>query len=127
MADKLPIPRLPHRRREGGGRRISQACDTCRVRKTKCDGHRLHCTQCIVQGLDNCLYSERKLVRLQKELGSEQRKIKGYEELLQDLSVELEEPIEDRTRKALNVFLYASMHMKNLTEFPIVTEPTGRR
>ncbi|KAI1829101.1 transcriptional regulator family: Fungal Specific TF [Penicillium roqueforti] len=101
MADKLPIPRLPHRRREGGGRRISQACDTCRERKTKCDGHRPHCTQCVVQGLDNCFYSERKLVRLQGELGSERRKVKGYEELLQDLSVELEEPIADRIRKAL--------------------------
>lgn len=103
MASKLPIPRLLHLRREGGGRRISHACDTCRERKTKCDGNRPHCTQCVVQGFDNCFYSDRKLVRLQKELESARRKIQSYEELLQNLSVEFEEPVADRIRKALKV------------------------
>lgn len=105
MTNKLPIPRIPHERRAASGRRISRACDACRARKAKCDGNRPRCAQCTAQGLDKCLYSDRKLVRLQKDFESEQGKREAYEGFLRDLSVEFEGPIADRIDKFLKVCL----------------------
>lgn len=106
MATKLPIPRLQQEGPESDGRRTSRACDTYRERKTKCDGNRPHCTQCLVQGVSNCSYSERKFVRQQKDLESNRRKIEGYEELLRNILVVFEGPIAQRIRRALKVCLY---------------------
>lgn len=103
MTNKLPIPRLPHERRESNVRRVSRACDECRARKAKCDGTQPRCAQCATQGLHTCSYSDKKNVRLQKELDSAQRKSESYKELLQDLSAELEGPIADRIRRVLKV------------------------
>ncbi|KAL4766985.1 hypothetical protein BDW60DRAFT_201089 [Aspergillus nidulans var. acristatus] len=51
MQRKVPIQRLRHERYQGGKRRTVQACDTCRQRKTKCDGNRPACGLCRSQGV----------------------------------------------------------------------------
>ncbi|KAJ5288112.1 hypothetical protein N7478_003798 [Penicillium angulare] len=101
MTGKLPIARLPRERRESGRGRTSHACDACRARKAKCDGDQPRCAQCVAQGDDECVYSDRKAVRLQKELQAERGKTKAYKEMLQDLSLDFEGPIADRIRRFL--------------------------
>lgn len=103
MANKLPIPRLQRERRDSGGRRTSRACDYCRERKSKCDGKRPVCFQCRSLGRTNCVYSEAKFVRQQRELESVRKKVQRYEELLRSISTELEGPIADRVANALKV------------------------
>lgn len=101
MRNKLPIPRLPHKRRDGGGRRVARACNHCRERKTKCDGSKPTCSQCRGLGLTNCFYPESKVNRLQQELKSVHDETEKYEKLLRDLSQELEWPIAERISKVL--------------------------
>ncbi|KAJ5100829.1 hypothetical protein N7456_006881 [Penicillium angulare] len=101
MSSKLPIPRLPHERLESGRGRTSRACDACRSRKTKCNGVQPRCAQCVAQGDDECVYSDRKAVRLQKELQAERGKTQAYKAMLQDLSLEFEGPVAVRIRKFL--------------------------
>ncbi|KAJ5981975.1 hypothetical protein N7451_012075, partial [Penicillium sp. IBT 35674x] len=102
MASKLLISRLRRQRHvSNSGRRTSRACDMCRERKVKCDGHQPHCSQCIGLGLKNCSYSERKLVRLQNELALDRKKIENYEECFRDLAIEFEGPIAERIQSTL--------------------------
>ncbi|KAJ5743376.1 hypothetical protein N7533_010478, partial [Penicillium manginii] len=101
MPYKLPIPRLRRERRESSGRRTSQACDSCRQRKIKCDGNRPTCSLCHAQGLDNCFYSDAKAVRQQRELELMKRKIENYEEMFRNILGELEVSTADQVAKAL--------------------------
>jgi hypothetical protein len=103
MPYKLPIPRLRRERRESSGRRTSQACDSCRQRKIKCDGNRPTCSLCHAQGLDNCFYSDAKAVRQQRELELMKRKIENYEEMFRNILGELEVSTADQVAKALKV------------------------
>lgn len=112
MPDKLPIPRLRRERQESGGRRISRACDACRQRKIKCDGDRPTCSLCHAQGLNNCSYSDGKAVRQQKDLDLMKRKIETYEELLRDISGELEGPSADQVAKVLKVYFSPSTRQR---------------
>lgn len=103
MSNKLPIPRLRREWQGSDRRRTSQACDSCRQRKIKCDGSRPTCSHCHAQGLNNCVYSDAKAVRQRKDLAAAQRKAESYEELLRNVSQELEGPTADRVVKALKV------------------------
>jgi len=53
--------------------------------------------------MNNCIYSDVKVVRQQKDLESAQRTVESYEELLRDISQELERPTANRVAKALKV------------------------
>lgn len=103
MSAKLPIPRLRRERREVVAGRVSRACEHCRQRRTKCDGSRPVCSQCLVYGLVDCFYPERKVIQQQKEFESMQREIEGYKDLLEEIYQGLKGPIADRVAKALNV------------------------
>ncbi|ODV92766.1 hypothetical protein CANCADRAFT_93063 [Tortispora caseinolytica NRRL Y-17796] len=48
---------------EGKRRRVLQACESCRKKKTKCDGVRPECAHCKSHGLE-CLYAEKKKKRV---------------------------------------------------------------
>ncbi|WVQ78355.1 hypothetical protein IAT38_000440 [Cryptococcus sp. DSM 104549] len=58
--DKVPSPPTPKGRRgrqdEGGPRRTSMACETCRRRKHKCTGETPRCKECQLDGRE-CIYS----------------------------------------------------------------------
>ncbi|KAJ5267885.1 hypothetical protein N7478_010693 [Penicillium angulare] len=101
MSNKLPIPRLRREVRESGGRRTSRACNSCRQRKIKCDGNRPTCSLCHAQGLNNCFYSDVKAVRQQKDLELMRMKVESYEELLRNISLELEGPTAEQVAKVL--------------------------
>ena len=103
MQNKLPIQRLQRDRSGSGGRRTGRACNPCRERKTKCDGSKPTCSQCRVLGVADCFYPESIIIRLQKELELVRGKSESYEELLRNISEELEGPIAKRIAKVLKV------------------------
>lgn len=88
MTEKLPIPRVRRERRDIIQGRTSRACETCRERKSKCDGVIPTCSQCVAQGLENCFYPERKVIRQEKEIASLRSEIKYYRKLLRNISHE---------------------------------------
>ncbi|KAF7714756.1 Fungal Zn(2)-Cys(6) binuclear cluster domain-containing protein [Penicillium ucsense] len=101
-ANKVAIPRLapttPYRAR----RRSARACETCRLRKTKCDGVRPSCGQCRGQN-SKCVYEDIKRVRDQKLLGLLSKRTEEYESLLRDLEGRVDTPTAKKIRKALKV------------------------
>ncbi|CDK28642.1 unnamed protein product [Kuraishia capsulata CBS 1993] len=52
------------------GRRISKSCDTCKVRKVKCDGIRPLCSYCVKNKME-CVYSPMKRPGLKRGYGKE--------------------------------------------------------
>lgn len=104
MSDKIAIPRLQQQKHGSSKQRTGRACDPCRQRKSKCDGQKPFCSCCLAQGLNNCTYSDTKHAKHRKNLELAQRKIEGYEELLRDISQELERPTASRVARTLKVF-----------------------
>jgi len=44
-------------------RKAKLACHPCRARKTGCDGHRPHCSSCVMRGWqDRCGYQEKEIL-----------------------------------------------------------------
>ncbi|KAJ5230962.1 hypothetical protein N7489_011670 [Penicillium chrysogenum] len=101
---KVPIHRLPNERTlQDRGIRTIRACDGCRQRKWKCDGKKPMCTRCQSLGLAACVYSESKRFVERKKLDSSLFKVGVYEELLRDISrnVDVDAPLASRIARAL--------------------------
>lgn len=99
MLSRVPIPRLPNRHTDRKPGRISRACDQCRLRKSKCDGH-MACGQCASADLV-CVYSESKRDRVRNELELVKQKADSYERILREISHEVELPVAKKIGKAL--------------------------
>ncbi|KAJ6003849.1 hypothetical protein N7540_013131 [Penicillium herquei] len=101
MSNKLSIPRLQQDKQGFSGRRTSRACDSCRQRKTKCDGRTPICSRCLAHGLAFCVYSDAKGIEKQA-LKLAQRKVDQYESLLQDILGELGESAAKKVTQVLS-------------------------
>ncbi|GCB24367.1 uncharacterized transcriptional regulatory protein C3C7.04 [Aspergillus awamori] len=88
-APKVPIPRATGTTVRSQRRRTARACEPCRQHKTKCDGNKPVCTQCLRLNM-RCKYSDTKRVRDQKKLGLLTRKVVRYENLLEEIERESE-------------------------------------
>ncbi|EPS30972.1 hypothetical protein PDE_05926 [Penicillium oxalicum 114-2] len=97
---KVAIPRLAPSTAYRARRRSARACETCRLRKTKCDGTRPSCGQCVAQN-NKCVYEDIKRVRDQKLLGLLSKRTEEYESLLRDLEGRVDGPTARKIRKAL--------------------------
>ncbi|KAL1855030.1 hypothetical protein Plec18170_004444 [Paecilomyces lecythidis] len=100
-AAKVAIPRMstsgPVVQRR---RRAPRACEQCRQRKIKCNAEHPSCRQCLDLSLD-CVYSEGKRVREQRQLELLTHKVEQYEKLLHELSEEVDDHVGKRIRRAL--------------------------
>lgn len=101
-SNKVAIPRLNPPSTHHGRRRSARACEPCRQRKTKCDGVRPSCAQCVYHG-NRCSYEDVKRVRDQKMLELLSQRVERYEELLRNLEGEVDESTARRIRRALKV------------------------
>lgn len=104
MLSRVPIPRLRNWHHGQKSRRVAHACDECRSRKSKCDGERPICAQCIAVGLETCVYSESKRTQERKQLESAKREIDRYDKLLREISQEVDESIAKKIAKVLVCF-----------------------
>lgn len=100
MLNRVPIPRLPARRRENSTR-TSRACDQCRARKLKCDGIKPTCGSCDGSGSASCYYSDSKKDRERTELELAKQRASYYERLLRDVAKEVQFPVAEKIEKAL--------------------------
>lgn len=81
---KIAIPRLPNEAPEINPYRTISACSACREKKSKCNGRRPRCLNCI--RLDRvCAYTGSKRDHQKLQLVSLQRKVEVYEELLGEI------------------------------------------
>lgn len=101
MLNPVPIPRLPYRHKSMPTRRTARACDQCRLRKTKCDGEKPTCTQCASTGVDECFYSQTKQDKERTQLESANSKVDRYEQLLREISQEVDVSVARKITKAL--------------------------
>ncbi|KAJ5901057.1 hypothetical protein N7504_007050 [Penicillium tannophilum] len=103
MLNPVPIPRLPYRHKSMPTRRTARACDQCRLRKTKCDGEKPTCTQCASTGVDECFYSQTKQDKERTQLESANSKVDRYEQLLREISQEVDVSVARKITKALRL------------------------
>lgn len=103
MLKKLPIQRLERVRNESRRMRTARACETCRQRRTKCDGSRPMCAQCDAQGLVNCVYTDNKTARGRMQLQSAELKNASYEEFLREISRGANTSLAERIARILEV------------------------
>lgn len=103
-APKVAIPRLNAPSTHRARRRSARACEPCRHRKTKCDGARPSCAQCVYHG-NRCSYEDVKRVRDQKMLDLLSQRVERYEGLLRNLEGEVDESTAKRIRKVLKVIV----------------------
>lgn len=104
MLSRVPIPRMPDRHSGRKTGRTARACDVCRSRKAKCDGHKPTCGQCSNARLVPCIYSEPKRYRQRTELELAKQKTDRYERLLQEIYHEVESPVAEKIGRALVCF-----------------------
>lgn len=102
VVHKVAIPRLAAPTSSRGRRRSARACEACRTRKTKCDGVRPTCGQCVYHN-NPCIYEDVKRVRDQKMLDVLARRVDRYETLLRSLEGDSDPATVRRIRKALKV------------------------
>ncbi|KAI9800750.1 MAG: hypothetical protein M1833_003167 [Piccolia ochrophora] len=76
--------------------RVSHACESCRIRKTKCTGENPACAHCKKHGLD-CVYGDRKREKDKRDLDDLQERADEYEQLLRHLSIHGD----DETRQSI--------------------------
>ncbi|KAL4863632.1 hypothetical protein BDV12DRAFT_201889 [Aspergillus spectabilis] len=80
-------------------KRLVLACDTCRSRRTKCDGQRPSCNPCCVRGLD-CIYQalpDTPGNRMESELAAINQRL----DQLTDLVVNCHQPVQKPVRRDL--------------------------
>ncbi|KAK9325597.1 fungal-specific transcription factor domain-containing protein [Lipomyces orientalis] len=78
----------------GKSARISHACESCRLRKTKCSGERPLCSHCKAFGIE-CHYANNKRDRTREELQNLRDKVQQYEAIFRQIAPSLDQPIRD--------------------------------
>ncbi|KAJ8103135.1 fungal-specific transcription factor domain-containing protein [Lipomyces tetrasporus] len=113
----VPSGISPGQRNMAGGKsaRISHACESCRLRKTKCSGERPVCSHCRAFGIE-CHYANNKRDRTREELQNLRDKIQQYETIFRQISPSLDQPIKDIVSRVFSV----------RESFAETTEPTSR-
>ncbi|KAK9390758.1 fungal-specific transcription factor domain-containing protein [Lipomyces mesembrius] len=84
--------------------RISHACQSCRLRKTKCSGERPVCSHCRAFGID-CYYAHNKRDRTREELQNLRDKVQKYEAAFRKIGPSLDQSVKDAVSQ---VFLLQS-------------------
>ncbi|KAK9353842.1 fungal-specific transcription factor domain-containing protein [Lipomyces doorenjongii] len=74
--------------------RISHACESCRLRKTKCSGERPVCSHCRAFGID-CYYAHNKRDRTREELQNLRDKVQKYEATFRRIGPSLDRSVRD--------------------------------
>ncbi|KAK9371554.1 fungal-specific transcription factor domain-containing protein [Lipomyces chichibuensis] len=74
--------------------RISHACESCRLRKTKCSGERPVCSHCRAFSID-CYYAHNKRDRTREELQDLRDKVQKYEETFRKIGPALDQSVKD--------------------------------
>lgn len=100
--NRVAIPRMHGSASHRPKRRSVRACESCRQRKTKCDGTRPICGQC-AQNRVTCSYEPNKRIRDQHQLAFLTKRLEQYESLLRGLEGETDGPTSRRIRKVLKV------------------------
>lgn len=103
-------PRAKLIKSAGGVERVAQACERCRAKKTRCDGKRPQCSQCLAVGLE-CKISDKL---------SRRAFPRGYTESLEDRVRELE--AENRKLIAVIDLKDEQLDMMKKTENPLVNK-----
>lgn len=98
---KVAIPRLSAAIASRGRRRSARACEPCRHRKSKCDGNRPTCGECIHHNSNRCIYEDVKRVRDQKRLELLSQRVERYESLLRSIEGEVDAPIARKIRESM--------------------------
>ncbi|KAJ5632111.1 C6 transcription factor [Penicillium lividum] len=98
--DKVAIPRLSSVSSAQARRRSARACESCRQRKTKCDGKRPTCGQCIYHN-NRCVYEEVKRIRDENRIKSLTSRVEKYEKTLRSVETEVDGPTARKIRKVL--------------------------
>ncbi|KAJ5272268.1 hypothetical protein N7478_007393, partial [Penicillium angulare] len=98
--EKVAIPRIPVASNAQTRRRSARACESCRQRKSKCDGKRPTCGQCIYLG-NRCVYEEVKRIRDENKIKSLTNRVEEYEKTLRNVESEVDGPMARNIRKAL--------------------------
>lgn len=102
--EKVAIPRIPGITNAQARRRSARACESCRQRKTKCDGKRPICGQCLYHN-NRCVYEEVKRIRDENKIKSLSTRVDNYEKILRSIESEVDGPTARKIRKALKVSL----------------------
>ncbi|KAK9330252.1 fungal-specific transcription factor domain-containing protein [Lipomyces starkeyi] len=74
--------------------RISHACESCRLRKTKCSGERPVCSHCRAFRID-CYYAHNKRDRTREELQNLRDKVQKYEATFRKIAPALDQSAKD--------------------------------
>ncbi|KAJ5935771.1 hypothetical protein N7466_005318 [Penicillium verhagenii] len=98
--EKVAIPRIASANNAQARRRSVRACESCRQRKTKCDGKRPSCGQCIYHN-NQCVYEEVKRVRDENKIKSLTNRVEKYEKTLRSVQGEVDAPTARKIRKVL--------------------------
>ncbi|KAJ5532001.1 hypothetical protein N7494_008553 [Penicillium frequentans] len=98
--EKVAIPRIPGITNAQARRRSARACESCRQRKTKCDGKRPICGQCLYHN-NRCVYEEVKRIRDENKIKSLSTRVDKYEKILRSIESEVDGPTARKIRKAL--------------------------
>ncbi|KAJ5658996.1 hypothetical protein N7507_005447 [Penicillium longicatenatum] len=98
--EKVAIPRIAGITNAQARRRSARACESCRQRKTKCDGKRPACGQCIYHN-NRCVYEEVKRIRDENKIKSLTNRVEKYEKTLRNVESEVDGPTARKIRKAL--------------------------
>ncbi|KAJ5713906.1 uncharacterized protein N7483_011087 [Penicillium malachiteum] len=102
MLGRVAIPRLPDQSPLKKPSRVARACNECRSRKAKCDGHRPKCGQCVRANTASCVYSEPKRDREKVELEWMKQKVDTYEKLLLEISQQVDTPVGNKISQVLH-------------------------
>lgn len=100
--EKVAIPRIPSVGNAQARRRSVRACESCRQRKTKCDGKRPICGQCIYHN-NRCVYEEVKRIRDENKIKFLTTRVEKYEKTLRSIESEVDGPTARKIRKVLKV------------------------
>ncbi|KAJ5929791.1 hypothetical protein N7454_006741 [Penicillium verhagenii] len=111
--EKVAIPRIASVNNAQTRRRSVRACESCRQRKTKCDGKRPSCGQCIYHN-NQCVYEEVKRVRDENKIKSLTSRVEKYEKTLRSVQGEVDAPTARKIRKLLKVSQISIMYQSHI-------------
>ncbi|KAL4915297.1 fungal-specific transcription factor domain-containing protein [Aspergillus aurantiobrunneus] len=99
-SNKVAIPRQRTGSAPRYSRRVPLACETCRMRKTKCSGDTPICRQCLELRVE-CCYPVSWRDRMKGQLTKLSAKSDEFENLLRDISYHVDGQVSERIKSAL--------------------------